>query len=459
MSSDLRDRLADLAEQTAPAASPTDLWDRGVRRRRLAHAGSAALVAVLVLLLGAGGLAWNSERRVEPAAPHGRATLPDRFYAPSPWLKTFDGAPGPLVAIIPAEHSSLLRSHEGVVGVTAEGNTYGFLDLPSSAIARSDMTGGLALSPGGTRVAFWVTGSTSGAPNTDMEAGVTVVGLGTYDTVTGKTRVHPVPSAHGIQPSLLIWTDDSTLVFGYGRILDDGSGGGSRSRYAGTAVWDADEARPVMLPPATVPPYPDAGSSDAARGVLLTPGPGSDWLTVDPRVPDSVRRFPLEGSACGPVLSGDLRRVAGVESESQGDYGWLSVARIPATASPSAASGRFRQSPAGRQWWSTVAWTPDGRVVALRRLPDVGPTTTGEVMAELDRVDPRTGSYTKLASVERGANVANGFNSLLATWYLGAPVAHASPPPTRWNPRWFLLLGAGFAAAGLLLWRRHGRRA
>jgi DNA-directed RNA polymerase specialized sigma24 family protein len=69
MATDLRERLSDLAAHEPHSAPPADLWRRGVRRRRLTQAGSAAAVAVLVLLLGAGGLAWQADRsRVEPAA-------------------------------------------------------------------------------------------------------------------------------------------------------------------------------------------------------------------------------------------------------------------------------------------------------------------------------------------------------------------------------------------------------
>src|SRR4051812_6045960 len=162
MASELKDRLTDLAERTGSATPPSDLWTRGVRRRRLGQATTAAMVAVLVLLVGAGGLAWRDDRAVQPAAPPGGAKFPDHFYAPSPWLRTFSRPPGPLLAILPAEQKSLLHTHQGVVGITARGNVYGFLDLPSSAIAQSGPSAGLAVSPDGSRVAFWVTGTTSG---------------------------------------------------------------------------------------------------------------------------------------------------------------------------------------------------------------------------------------------------------------------------------------------------------
>ena len=71
MAADLRDRLTDLAGHTQPGAPSADLWTRGVRRRRAGRAGTALLLAVLVLLVGAGGWTWHAARPVQPAGPHG----------------------------------------------------------------------------------------------------------------------------------------------------------------------------------------------------------------------------------------------------------------------------------------------------------------------------------------------------------------------------------------------------
>lgn len=459
MATDLRDRLGDLAAHTPPGAPPADLWDRGVRRRRAERAGSAVLVAVLVVLLGSAGLAWRSDRsHVAPVAPQGAVRFPDRFYAPGPWLPTFDGPPGPLVAILPAEQKSLFHTREGVVGVTAHGNEYGFLDLPSSAIARTGDSVGLALSPHGSQVAFWVTaGRTTGRPNTNMEGGVTVTGVGTYDTMTGRTRVEQVPSVHGLEASLLMWTDDSTLVFGYGRIHNDGSGGSSHATYAGTFVWDAGTPRPVELPAGWGPGYPDAWSSGAAGGRLVTSGVGRRWWLLDPHSPQSLRRFAVERPARMPVLSEDLTEIAGVEQHAV-DNGWyrLLVADLPQRSSDGPAV--FRRVPAGQQWLATAGWA-DGDLVAMRRLRGTGLLSTGDVMAELDRIDVTTGSYTKLADVELGADVADPYSELLARSYLDAPVVRAAPPPHPWGERWLVLLGGLGLLAALGLWRLRARRA
>ena len=106
MATELRDRLTDLAAQTPHSVPAADLWQRGVRRRRLDQVGSAALVAVLVLLLGAGGLAVRTDRsRIEPVAPQGRASVnadPRSHTPPHSRDGSWPRAPGPEWSLGPA---------------------------------------------------------------------------------------------------------------------------------------------------------------------------------------------------------------------------------------------------------------------------------------------------------------------------------------------------------------------
>lgn len=159
MANELRDRLGDLATHTLPASPPADLWSRGVRRRRARRAIQIAVAAVLVLLVGVGGWTRHQTQPIEPADTHGSAHLPDRFfYQPSPWTASFDGPPGPLVTVIPAERKTMFHSHDGLVGVTASSGTYGFLDVPGDAALSPSLQNQFALSPDGRRLAFWTTG-------------------------------------------------------------------------------------------------------------------------------------------------------------------------------------------------------------------------------------------------------------------------------------------------------------
>ena len=123
-------------DRTPRRPPPPDLWTRGVRRRRASQATTAALVAVLVLILGVGGWTWHahgadpargSPRRPAPAGP---LLLP-----PSPWLRTFDGPPGALVTVLPAEQKTMLHTRQGLVGVTAVDGRYGFLRPAADAVA------------------------------------------------------------------------------------------------------------------------------------------------------------------------------------------------------------------------------------------------------------------------------------------------------------------------------------
>ena len=166
MATDLGDRLGDLASHTPPGSPPADLWQRGVRRGRLARAGAAGMVVALVALLGLGGWSWRLDHtRVEPVAPQEAPHLPDRFYTPSPWLPAFDGPPGPLVAVMTSARKSLLHTGVGLVGVTAATGQYGFLDLPDATVNPGLSDGWVSIAPDGGHVAYWTRNRATGAAN------------------------------------------------------------------------------------------------------------------------------------------------------------------------------------------------------------------------------------------------------------------------------------------------------
>ena len=220
MSTDLHQRLADLAGHPPPASPPDDLWVRGVRRRRAAAVGRAAVAVVLAFLVGVGGWTWHQARPIQPADTHGSPHLPDRFFRPSPWTHQFAGPPGQLVTVFPSERKTLLHDSVGLVGVTAASGGYGFLDVPDDAVSNTTHGGGVALSPNGRSVAFWTSGTPAGTPNTQMEFGATITGVATYDAVTGRVHKHRIATEHGLDPTLLLWSDDDSLMSGTRRSSD-----------------------------------------------------------------------------------------------------------------------------------------------------------------------------------------------------------------------------------------------
>lgn len=264
MRTDLPDRLADLAEHTPPGSPPADLWDRGVRRHRVAQVGRVVVAAVLVSLIGLGGWTWHSTRPVEPAGTHGSTHLPDRFFLPSPWLRSFDGPPGPLVAIGTATRKSLFHSTRAVYGVTASEGTYGFLDLPAK-VDPDPTESGPALSPDGRHVAYWTSGTITGRPNSEAVGGVAV-----YDAESGVTRFFRPSSDHGLTGDTLVWADDDTLVFDVGRWAGGGDAGTSRN-YVGY-VWNTRDGQPRPLDDSIGSDLMGSGlSATATGGLVVTP--------------------------------------------------------------------------------------------------------------------------------------------------------------------------------------------
>jgi hypothetical protein len=118
MTTSLHDRLAGLADDAPPGGAAPDLWERGRRYHRRQWAGRAVIAAAVVLaLIGIGTLDWSRSAPV-PAPARGPVGLPDRMWAPSPWLPS-TRTPGQLVALTGAERGSWTGTHPGVVGVSA----------------------------------------------------------------------------------------------------------------------------------------------------------------------------------------------------------------------------------------------------------------------------------------------------------------------------------------------------
>jgi len=155
---------------------------------------------------------------------------------------------GPLVAVIPAEHSSVL--HPGapeLVGVSAVDQSYTFLDLPGW-VGNADIGTSWSLSPNGRWVAYWYAdrGATHGVHPAD--------GVAVLDTTTGKSRRYGLDSKLGVSAQPLAWSGD-TLWFtqwDFTEINDGGSSAHRRAAYAWPLESDDD---PLSVVAGARPPH------------------------------------------------------------------------------------------------------------------------------------------------------------------------------------------------------------
>lgn len=232
---DLGGALRELArEAQAPApVDPGELWAKGRQRVRRRRAIAGVVVVVLALLAGSAALLVPAPTVAMPAGPAHDPALPKNIYTPSRWLVGTDDK-GPLgqVAVLGRARQG---SEDGVFAISATTGEYRFLDL-----ARRVRSTSVALSPDGTRVAYWITGRIRGrlygnfVSDDDRRP---VTGLAVYNTVDGSVVRRTIASDHGLDiPSSdqsPIWLDDSRLLIEYGFIQSE-----STSNQHGFRRWD-----------------------------------------------------------------------------------------------------------------------------------------------------------------------------------------------------------------------------
>ena len=462
MPTDLHDRLADLAAHRPPASAPDGLWERGVRRRRVVASGRAVVGLVLVFLIGIGGWTWQQSRPVQPADTPGRAQLPDRFFTNlSPWTNAFDGPPGPLVTVFPNERETLWHTTNGIIGVTAGSSAYGFLDLPDDAVTTSTFGVSMALSPGGRYLAFWLSGSPEGVANTELE-GVTVTGVATYDTVTGQVRESRLPTQHGIDPTTLLWADDSTLVLSYAQALGgNGSANASAAHFDAAATWNLTDARPTPLTDTTFAENLNSGFTRATSGRVILQGiHPRRWMTGDPADAGSVTTFRTDRKADLLVLSPDHRRAVGVVTES-GDHGPLAVTRVPRR---SGGTTPLLPLTFGNHWVRPLAWLDDDHVAVGRKVLVHDPVNGVYVGSRVESVDLVTGT-TRTLVTGVGFSGSSDSDPWIANDLLRAPGVDAERPPSpldvrAWTIGLSLAVGLVLLVGGSMLWGAwRGRRA
>jgi hypothetical protein len=461
MTTDLHDRLADLAGHLAPASAPPDLWDRGGRRRRGVAAGRVAGAVVLAALVGIGGLTWQQSRPVQPADTHGSPQVPDRFFVPSPWLGAFDGPPGALVAIGTAERQTLLHTRSGIFGVSASTGEYGFLDLPSYAVTRADLneTRAPILSPDGRRIATWATGTPSGSPNTHLVDGMTITGVAVYDATTGRTVRTSIPTEHGLSPSALQWVDDQTLAIG----IDQASFGDANENsccvghWQGLAVWHVgDPSQPTQLS-SDLPLFIEDNTTSAGDGRVVYSDSRRQVHVIDPLPPGVDRRLSLPRATERTVLSADNQRLAFVSQAPSRDATYASGVLYVGDVPPGTGSDRVRAAPVpgANHFERVVAWADRTHVVVLSKAVVDHQMTYG-----LDSVDVGSGEQRTLISPANGEGVLPPTAVSLAADLLSAPSSHASAPPRPWSHRTVAIdVLIGLVILGLLLWGTRVSRA
>jgi hypothetical protein len=439
--STLHDRLSDLADEAPTGPPPRDLWESGRRLHRRRRLGTAVVVATSVALIGGlAGLSWSrSDVDVQPAGPHTELGIPDRFYLPSERLPGTDdtGPIGPL--------SVVLSGYERLVGVSGTGE-YAYLDLPAwPKFGGLDVPGDIALSPDGTKLAYWSSGRSSGAP-IDKEADP-VVAVRVYDTVSGDVATYAVPTEHGLSPQDLTWTEDTLWfeIWQYDTPEYDGSRG---SRLEQTVAWNprTDEhaswdGRPPDFPFVSATSWRDALVTLGRQGILrLTTLDGTEVRAriTTPTDLESGGWLDRSGTRLA-AISDNVPNESGSPEEKRP----LWVADLP---DPAESSSRvsMRQVP-GTDALPTeqlIGWRDETHIVVAR----YGEGATGIVS-----VDTESGAMEVLVPLAQW-NIPE-----FAADALAGPVFDAPEPPDPMNP--LVVYGGSvlvlLAGSGVLLWWRR----
>jgi hypothetical protein len=450
MATNLRDRLTDLVVDADPGGPPADLWQRGRRRQRLHQIGTTIVVVAAVLVLGVGGVVWHDSRSgLHPAGTNGAPQVPDRIFAPSPWLPAFNGPPGPLVAVMSAPRKTLMSTSEGIVGITASSGQYGFLTLPRLTELSRDNA--VALAPDGRHVAYWMSGQSLGSPNTEM-VGATVVGVAVYDVATGRVQENPIRTQHGLDPSGLLWTDARTLVFAAGQTLardGDSLRSHESSNAVPTSVWRVNSSGPTRLRV--------AGLAD--RNLFDLPGAAGRLVLGDQdlrarmvSLGHGVSGLSIGGFAVVAVSPG-VRQVASMRVG--GNPNAIRIAQLGASA-----GGRIEALGRGSvtrssKYVGIVTWLDDEHLVAVRQNP-LPRTLHAEPTAAIVEIDARSGRATTLIDPVPMTGYLGFAGDLLSS-----PVVHATAPPRPRGSRVELSMAIPILVVlvfGIVLWGRRVRR-
>lgn len=448
---ELHDRLADLAS-VADTAPPRDTAGRARQRsrryRRRRRAGTAAIVALGVVVLATlGGVSWVRAPQPRPVDAQAAPGLPDRVHEPSRWLPgTADAGPlGVLAAVLWSERGSWTGTRPGLVGVSATTGEYRFLDLGPDAVLEQG-NGPFALSPDGRRVAFWTSGPTQGSPHSESGP---VTGVAVYDAVAGQVVArHRVRTDHGLSPDVLLWAGPDRLVLGYNS-WRGGEGDSLMDRslaaFGPRLVWDLEGA-PERLPVTDGTDLVAAGPGYVvARADLDGRATGYDVLRLD-----TGERTPFvlgTDTSTVPVLDTTGSRVA-VVAGSTGRPGSTMNPNLVRVGPVGGPVGRFVGS--GRTF-AVVGWADEHRVALHRR---AGSLRADVLRSAVDLLDVRDGS------IERLVRLPGLAAPQVATDLLVAPTRPAVEPARPLDPRVVTVAGllvAALTVGSVVGWRRRVR--
>lgn len=261
------ERLASAAPATR--IDPDSLWTRGRRRQNrrtasvlagIAAAGALATVVTPTVLA-------RVDQPIVASSP--RMVLPDVLRAPGAWEPAFSVTPRRLSAVGVGQRSSLLSSAAALWGVSAATGESRWLELPD---ALPSAGASAQLSADGRRLAYWVTGNTSGEPlaTGGTEDATPVVGLAVMELETGEVARWEVESEHGLWVQGLVWAGD-VLWWQGGPVVP--LGGGSSSSDVRTHVWDLDTDERTQL----------RGRDERAAVYLSEPGYAPGGFVTLPR--------------------------------------------------------------------------------------------------------------------------------------------------------------------------------
>lgn len=443
---DVVDRLERLASR-APRASadPDVLWRRGRwgQRRRAAYALAGVAAAGVLASVLTPAVLERTDRPV--AAVSSEMVLPDVLQAPGAWEPAFSVTPLRLSAVGVGQRSSLWSSSATLWGVSAATGEARWLELPDSVPSAGASA---QVSADGRRLAYWVTGKTSGAPlaTGGTEDGIPVVGVAVMDLETGEVTRWDIASEHGLWVQGLRWAGD-VLWWEGGAVMPLGDG----VTTARDRMWTWNVRTGERMEAGVRPDLSQAG--DAPGGFVTLPRTVRLEQVTGAQLPDVVRvelptGAPSSAGLTDPEMAPDGEHVAALmlpdaqQHDDSADKDLLVGTK---------ADGAVTLQPVGEvQAQAVLGWRSPTEVVVSSRTATNDQGTAAAQQAWV--VDVTTGARTELLGL-----VGPGPESVAADAW-AAEVVAAPDPPFAPDPR---LVGAGAVvvlAFAISLWRDVRRR-